>query len=271
MESISVIIPVFNSANTIKECVDSVLNELVSNNYTWEIILVDDCSEDGTLEIMLKTYTKADIYADKIHIVKLDTNSGVAVARNKGLKLSKGTIIAFNDSDDLWLPGKVKLQMQYLENNPLIEMVSGVFEGDRVDIIRKVDSDFLVTIKDQVFKNYFSPQCVMFRRTVLEKVGLFHPQMRYAEEGFFFNKMVFYCKCVLLNIVVTKPLTNKKRWGDSGLSGNLWRMEKGELFNIFMAYKSRFIPLHLFFFSFLFSLLKYLRRVLFKYYYESKK
>lgn len=266
MESISVIIPVYNASGTILKSVDSVINELVDNDYYWEIILVDDHSTDDSLEMMHKAYGEKSVYSDKIRIVELPINSGAAVARNEGLKLAKGTIIAFNDSDDEWMSGKVKLQMGYLERNLLVEMVSGYFYGDHISVIKKIDSETLITIKNQIYKNYFSPQCVMFRKSALAKTGFFHPKMRYAEEGFFFNKMVFYCRCILLNVAVTRSITNKKRWGDSGLSGNLWGMEKGELFNTYVAYKSGFISFPSYIIATLFSLLKYLRRVLLKYY-----
>ena len=74
--------------------------------------------------------------------------------------------------------------------------------------------------------------------------------MRYAEEGYFFNRMVYFYKCVVINEVVTIPITQKRRWGDSGLSGNLIEMEKGELFNITNAYKSQFISTGFFYISY---------------------
>jgi hypothetical protein len=73
--------------------------------------------------------------------------------------------------------------------------------------------------------------------------------------------MVFFHKCVILNKKVTVTIKNKGRWGDSGLSGNLKEMEKGELYNIYQAYKSNFIKLPLFVFAIIFSVFKYFRRL----------
>lgn len=270
-ESISVIIPVFNASNTILECVNSVIGELVSNDYPWEIILVDDCSTDNSLEMMCKSYGDGSKFSDKISIIRTLTNSGVSTARNEGLKLSKGTIIAFNDSDDRWLPGRIKIQMEYLCCHPDVSMVAGIYGNDKVNVIRTLREEEHISIKDQIFKNYFSPQNVLFRRSILKDIGLFLPQMRYAEEGFFFNRMVYYKKCILLKVVVAESIIGKKRWGDLGLSGNLLEMEKGELFNLKMAYQSKFIPFYLYIFVVSFSLLKFLRRVLLSFYFKSIK
>jgi hypothetical protein len=64
--------------------------------------------------------------------------------------------------------------------------------------------------------------------------------------------------------VVTKPIIQKDRWGDTGLSANLKEMEKGELFNIRQAYTSKFISFHLFVFALIFSIGKYIRRIILK-------
>ena len=57
----------------------------------------------------------------------------------------------------------------------------------------------MITIKDQVFKNYFAPPTVIFHRMVLEKTGMFPSMMKYMEDAFFFNKIIYHYKCILLN------------------------------------------------------------------------
>lgn len=258
---ISVIIPVYNAALTIRECLDSVITELTSVVCRWEIIVVNDGSQDASLEEITR-YKEASPHAEYIRIITQD-NQGVAVARNTGIAASEGDFIAFNDSDDRWLPGKIKLQIDYLLNHPSVGMVAGVYGRNKVMVIKDIGRESIITIKDQMFKNYFSPPCVVFRRSVLEKTGGFHSRMRYAEEGYFFNNMVYYFPCVLLNVKVAQSITHKELWGDSGLSGNLWGMEKGELFNLREAYKAGFVSFGLYGCATAFSLLKYFRRRLF--------
>lgn len=258
--NISIIIPVYNSENTIIRSLESVLTEVVNYGYDWEIIIVDDGSKDKSSDIIVD-YIKEHSLCEKVKLIK-QVNKGAAVARNTGIIASTGEYIAFNDADDYWLPGKLKLQMEYLLNNEDVVLLGGIFGGDNVESIRKVQYETDITIRDQVLKNYFSPQAVIFRRKILEKSGLFNEKMRYAEEGFFFNNIVFNGRSVLLNERVTNPILSKERFGDSGLSGNLMKMEKGELFNIRSAYKLGYISLPLFIFAYNFSILKFIRRVI---------
>lgn len=264
MIEISVIIPVYNSSRTIVESIKSVIQELIANPYSWEIILIDDGSIDNSSEIIMQ-YIKGSSFISNIKLIH-QKNGGVAVARNSGLKIAKGVFIAFNDSDDKWLEGKIAIQMNYLLSHPEIDMVAGIFDKDNLASIPMKEMKYAttITIKDQVLKNYFSTQTTVFRKKILEKTGLFNEKMRYAEEGYFFNRMAFYGTCVVLNEIVTKPIILKDRWGDSGLSANLKEMEKGELFNIHQAYKSKFISFSLFAFAICFSVGKYFRRVLLK-------
>lgn len=104
--SISVVIPAYNRANTIRRCLDSVLAQTVS---PLEIIVVDDRSTDETVQIV-QNYTDP-----KVRIIILEKNSGAQVARNRGIREAKGDWIAFQDSDDEWLPNKLEKQICALE------------------------------------------------------------------------------------------------------------------------------------------------------------
>jgi glycosyltransferase involved in cell wall biosynthesis len=261
---LSVIIPVYNSANTIIECIRSVVSELELNPYDWELIIIDDGSVDNSFDIIFQYISKLSCFSN-IKLIQ-QKNGGAAVARNTGIKVSQGDFIAFNDSDDKWLNGKLSLQMKYLLSHSDIDMVAGIFDNDNISTIptKKIKYATKISIKDQMLKNYFSPQTTIFRRSILDKTGLFNEKMRYAEEGYFFNKLVFYGVCVVLDEKVTETILKKGRWGDTGLSGNLIEMEKGELYNIYEAYKSKFIKFPLFVFAIFFSLIKYIRRVILK-------
>ena len=90
---VSVIIPLYNEEKYILECINSVINQTYKN---LEIIIVDDKSTDNSLKIL------EQIKDDRIKTIKLDKNSGVAHARNKGVEVSTGDYICFLDSDDFW-------------------------------------------------------------------------------------------------------------------------------------------------------------------------
>lgn len=96
---VSVIIPSYNRENTIVRAVNSVLNQTYKDI---EVIVVDDCSKDRTLELL------SSIKDERLKFFKLEKNSGACVARNFGIEKANGEFIAFQDSDDEWLPEKLK-------------------------------------------------------------------------------------------------------------------------------------------------------------------
>ena len=106
-DMVSVIIPTFNRENTICRAIDSVINQTYKNI---EIIVVDDCSTDNTEEFLIKYYKYPNF-----NYFKLTKNSGACYARNFGIKNSHGDFIAFQDSDDAWLPNKLCEQIKNIK------------------------------------------------------------------------------------------------------------------------------------------------------------
>lgn len=106
---VSVITPVYNSEKYIEKTILSVLNQTYKN---LEMILVDDCSTDNSKEIILRIQKKDK----RVKYVKLDKNSGAAVARNTGLEKAEGQFIAFIDSDDVWKKDKLNQQLEFMNN-----------------------------------------------------------------------------------------------------------------------------------------------------------
>ena len=108
---VSIITPVYNAEMFLSDTIKSVQNQTYKN---WEMLLVDDCSKDNSAQI-IKEFQK---YDDRIKYIKLEKNSGASVSRNTGIKNAKGRFIAFVDSDDIWKPEKLEVQVKYmLENN----------------------------------------------------------------------------------------------------------------------------------------------------------
>lgn len=104
---VSVIIPTYNRKNTLKRSIDSVLAQTYRN---FEIILVDDCSTDGTMEYVEAEYGK--VSEVNIVYVRNDSNLGAGASRNVGASYASGDYIAFHDSDDVWYPDKLEKQMR---------------------------------------------------------------------------------------------------------------------------------------------------------------
>ena len=108
MAKVSVIIPTYNSARFISAAVDSVLTQTEKD---WELEIIDDCSKDNTREVLQP-------YLDKhpnIHYTRLRKNGGVAAARTAGVNRAQGEFVAFLDSDDIWQPEKLDVQLALQE------------------------------------------------------------------------------------------------------------------------------------------------------------
>jgi len=109
---VSVVVPAYNCAKYISDTLISLFNQDYPNI---EIIVVNDGSKDGTLEL-LKTY------GDRIVLIN-QSNTGAPGARNNGIRAARGEFISFCDSDDLWVPQKVSDQISYLKHHPSVGMV----------------------------------------------------------------------------------------------------------------------------------------------------
>lgn len=106
MKKVSIIIPTYNREKTIETAVRSVLNQNYDNI---EVIVVDDGSTDRTIEIL------ESLHSDKLIILKNDKNRGACYSRNRGIEVSSGDYIAFQDSDDIWVPNKLETCISVLE------------------------------------------------------------------------------------------------------------------------------------------------------------
>lgn len=104
---VSVVMPTYNCADFIEESIRSVQGQ---THGEWELIVIDDCSTDDTRE-RVERIAASD---PRVHYHLLESNSGAAVARTLGMELARGRFIAFLDSDDLWRPDKLALQLDFL-------------------------------------------------------------------------------------------------------------------------------------------------------------
>lgn len=104
---VSIITPLYNCSDFLEQTIQSVLSQTYQD---WEMIMVDDCSKDNSLDLAQR-YAAQD---DRIQVFQLEQNSGAAVARNTAIEAAKGRFIAFLDSDDLWFPEKLEQQIHFM-------------------------------------------------------------------------------------------------------------------------------------------------------------
>lgn len=249
---VSVVIPVYNSEQTIEKTLDSVINQTYKDI---EVILIDDGSTDASNDIM-----KRYIENNKNHKIKLITkeNGGVSSSRNMGIDNSKGEYISFLDSDDIWLPKKIETQIQIFLENKYIDCLGTTMNGQKFSRMFGIKFCRLtkVTPKMMLLKNFLCIQTTMTKRKVILDIGYFYVDQDNEDSNIIIRIANKY-NCYLLNESFVSYIPNL-----SGVSSRMWEMEKGELKNIEMAIKMKIIkPVEYPFFAG-FSLLKFSRRVI---------
>ncbi|WP_272580778.1 glycosyltransferase family 2 protein [Providencia sp. PROV266] len=257
---ISVIIPLYNGESVILRALKSILNQTVEVD---EVIIINDGSTDNSASIIKDYIIKERI--SNIHLIEKE-NGGVSSARNLGILKAKNELIAFLDCDDEWIPNKIEMQLKYIQSDDIILVGGNHFISPLSYIgFKKAKNINIITLNNLLFKNYFQPSTVITKRSIALKINSFNEQQRYAEEGQFFYKLSQYGKLVHINEqLVIYDGGEKSGFGHSGLSKNIFEMEKGELKNINFAYKHLNISPISYFFAISFSILKYFRRLFIK-------
>ena len=171
---VSVIITTYNRRGMAKEAVDSVLQQ---DFLDYELIVVDDGSTDGTKD-ELKTY-------EHIHYVYQE-NQGISRARNQGIKLAQGDFVCFLDSDDLWVPQKLGVQLAMLEENPDINLTYTdeiwIRKGRRVNPKKKHQKYSGWIFNKCLPLCIISPSSVMLKKDIFEVIGLFDEGLAVCED-----------------------------------------------------------------------------------------
>jgi glycosyltransferase involved in cell wall biosynthesis len=172
---VSVIIPTYNRAWCLRETMDSVLAQ---NFRDVELIVVDDGSTDATPQL-LKGYGQA------IRVLRQE-NRGVSAARNAGIAAARGALIAFLDSDDLWLPGKLDHQVEFFNSQPdaLICQTEELWvrNGRRVNPGKRHRKRGGMIFEPSLDLCLVSPSAVMVRRELFQRVGLFDESLPACED-----------------------------------------------------------------------------------------
>ena len=255
-ECVSVIIPMYNAEEVVIRAIESARAQTYRR---LEIIVVDDGSTDDSRAVVKKYISKTG--AKNIRLIT-KKNGGVSSARNAGIKEAKGKFIAFLDADDVWFPEKTELQMRVMNDHPDAGMVGALITTARK--IRTIaDGNIVsVSIRNQIFSNSFQTSTVMIRRAAVKKAGLFDETQRYAEEGNFWIRIMAHFPAYLLRKPLVEYDGGKPGFGTSGLSANLFEMERGELKNIAYAFRAGLIPQSMLVKGVFFSLAKYVRRMI---------
>lgn len=202
---ISVIIPVFNAAPFIRKAVESALNQ----EETAEVLIIEDCSTDNSLEICLQLeqeYEKVRLFrhAD-------GKNHGAGASRNKGIENASCEFVAFLDADDYYLPNRFKQDREILTNYPSIDGVYNAlgieyyqetdeikerFRGrEHTTVAEHIDPDRLFEEMAPIGpKGYFSGDTLTIKKSAFKKAGLFDTELKVTQDTHMWVRLAAVCR-----------------------------------------------------------------------------
>jgi glycosyltransferase involved in cell wall biosynthesis len=196
---VSVIIPTCNRGWVVRDAIDSVLGQTYA---TFELIVVDDGSTDGTPQML-------EAYGDRLRVIR-QANQGVSAARNRGIDIASGPLIALLDSDDIWRPEKLDVQVDFFRKNPaaLICQTEEIWirNGLRVNPGKRHRKPSGMIFERSLELCLVSPSAVMVRRELFEKVDRFDESLPACEDYDLWLRVA----CRFPVHLIDKPLTVKR-------------------------------------------------------------
>jgi len=186
VSKVSVLVPSFNYGRYLPLTLRSILSQSHSD---LELIITDDCSSDESRAIA-EEYRRLD---SRVRAVFHDSNRGLAASRNSALAISSGEFVAFCDADDIWLPDKLKIQLEYLRNRPEVGLThsdalimdrDGNLTGQLFSALmhRKRQATSGNLFEELCQRNFFCVPTVVVRRQAIMRIGGFAESLRSLED-----------------------------------------------------------------------------------------
>ena len=216
---ISILMPVYNAAATLREAVDSIRAQTISD---YEFLTLDDGSSDDSLRI-LRDYAAQD---PRMHVLH-HPNCGIALTLNKALPLARGQFIARMDADDISLPQRLATQLDFLAQHPEIALVGAWdqnFGGSNTDINR-LASDPSHLKASLLFRNPMSHSTILWRREWLaEKHLRYDPACRYMEDYDLWARVAY-----VFPIANIPQVLSHRRWSPTGINATYRQQQVVEI------------------------------------------
>ena len=183
-KNVDIILPVYNSKNYILTTISSIIKQ---NYKYWNLLIVDDCSNDGTFEI-LSSFKKTYFNNKKIYLYRNSRNKGQAYSRNLALKKSKSEFIAFIDSDDYWEKNKLKTQIKFMINNNYNFTYTDFKLIKKNNSARVIKTPDVYNYKKFIRNTSIATSTMMVKKNIIKNI--YFPPVRLCED--------FYFKCKIL-------------------------------------------------------------------------
>ncbi|MEY4115431.1 MAG: hypothetical protein RIQ32_190 [Actinomycetota bacterium] len=249
--SVTAVIPAFRSEKVVIRAIESVLSQ---SSPVDEIIVVDDASDDGTVQVV----RDFAINHPQIRLIVNNQNLGPGQSRNAAWNLATSEYLAFLDADDTWHPKKIELQREWFRANPS-EVICGtqhcIVNANEMQSGGEQTSQF--TIKDLLRRNRFTTPSVMLRCNIPLR---FDPKLRLSEDYLLWMEIASEFGHVSR---INRPLTilHKPEFGAYGLSSKIRAMYFGEMKALTILSQKGHIGLIVLIRSYIWSTLKLARRL----------
>ncbi|MFN6485475.1 MULTISPECIES: glycosyltransferase family 2 protein [unclassified Nostoc] len=227
---VSVIIPTYNRKHYLERAINSVLNQTYTD---YELVVVDDASTDGTTSFIAEKYPS-------VRCVSLPKNCGAGGARNEGIRIARGSFIAFLDSDDEWLPKYLETQIQYIESSPdNVIVFCGCIHQMQDGKIEKFSCQPWLAYPDLTYhllsENFIlTASIVVVSKNALNKAGYFNESLKICQDKELFLRL--FCLGNAAHVpyyLVTKYSHSSNLTGDY----KLWVKETFDLLDIFFTHE----------------------------------
>lgn len=222
---VSVVVPCFRCVTTICRAIESIAAQTLRPA---EVIVVDDGSDDATRDLL--RMIQSDFGSAWLDIIELARNEGPGSARNAGWEAASQPYIAFLDADDAWHPQKIELQFQWMDAHPEAALTGHrsirVRPDYKPEFVTSVSCEARrVSTRRLLLHNDFPTRSVMVRREVKHR---FKAARRYSEDYELWLRLALD-GYQLWTLRGPLAFSFKPDFGGAGLTGDLWRMQKGEL------------------------------------------
>jgi len=249
---ISVIIPCYQCTDTLFRALNSALHQTLQPS---EIILIDDASGDGTLEMLLQ-YEKE--HFSLIKVIAQNKNGGPGMARNAGWEVASQPWLAFLDADDEWHPRKLEIQWSWLSAHPEVSLCghgTRLSDGQHEHVDEAAVASTTLTTLQMLFSNRLPTRSVMLRRDLP-----FRFMGKDVTEDYLLWLQIILAGFSAQRMELCLAYSLRPDFSPGGYSGQLWRHEKRELAAMRVLRSDGKLSWPIWFLAASWSCIKYLRR-----------
>ena len=230
---VSIIVPVYNVEKYICETIECVRKQTYGN---WELLLVEDCSKDNTVAVILEYLDK--VQDSRVRLIRQEKNNGAARSRNRGLREAGGRYIAYLDADDLWVPEKLEKELVFMKEKQAAFAFTGYEFADEngKGLGKVVRVPEILTYKEALKNTTIFTTTVMFDTEKIDKNFLEMPIIKSEDTALWWKVL----RCGYVAYGLDENLVRYRRAGKSLSSNKLEAMRR--IWNLYRKAEGMSIP-----------------------------